>query len=130
MKTLLKLIHPGTLIGLYFLYGCTADVNSLTGPSNLGNTLAISAFYGSAGVPTGGGQATIRVEVTNANGQGVNGATILLTTTLGSLNNTTLTTVNGVANAVLTSGANAGMAYVVASVDNVTATAAVPIVVI
>jgi len=118
------------LVTTLLLFGCEAVVDNITGPSNQGNTLAISALYGPGGLPTGGGQATIRVEVTNANGQGVTGATVTLTTTLGTLGAATLTTANGVALTTLTSGSDAGMAYIVATVDNVSATAAVPIVVI
>jgi hypothetical protein len=120
----------GVLTVLSILFGCTADVNSITGPSSLGNTLAISAFFGSGGLPTGGGQATIRVEVVNANSTGVDGATVTLTTTLGTLGSAALTTVGGVATTTLTSGTDTGNAYIVATVDNVTATAVVPIVVI
>lgn len=115
---------------MFILFGCTADVENITGPSSQGNTLAISAFFGPGGVPTGGGVATIRVEVVNSNNQAVNGATVTLTTTLGTLGSASLTTSSGAATTTLTAGTNAGNAFVVATVDNVTATAVVPIVVI
>jgi hypothetical protein len=58
----------------------------------------------------------------------VDGATVILTTTLGTLGASTLTTINGVATTTLTAGTTTGLAYVVATVENISATTAVPIV--
>ena len=69
----------------------------------------------------------VRVEVVTAGGVPVNGAVITLTNTLGTLGAATLTTVNGVATTLLQAGDTAGTAYVVATVENITATTTVPI---
>jgi len=108
---------------------CTAEIDDLVGPSFNGNSISIKALYGSGGLEANGSsQATIRVEVFTADGLMVNGATITLTTTLGTLSSSSLTTVNGVATTTLTAGTTTGLAYVVATVENISATTAIPIV--
>ena len=108
---------------------CSAEIDELVGPSFNGNSIVIKALYGSGGLEANGSsQATIRVEVFTADGLMVDGATVTLTTTLGTLGASTLTTINGVATTTLTAGTTTGLAYVVATVENISATTAVPIV--
>ena len=109
--------------------GCQAVVEDLTGPSALGNTLGIQGLFGGAGIKNDEeSQATIRVEVFNQNIP-TEGATVFLTTTLGTLGETSLTTdASGSATTTLTSGTTAGSAFVTATVDNVSATTVVPII--
>ena len=106
---------------------CTPDIENLVGPSFSGYTIGVTAQYGGVGIVKGSGSATIRVEVVTAAGVPVNGATIFLTSTLGTLTGTTGITVNGVLTTTLTAGAVAGAAYVVATVENASATTMVPI---
>lgn len=112
------------------LIGCNAVVEELTGPSALGNTLGIKGIYGGAGIQNdGASMATIRVEVFATGNIPTVGATVTLTTTLGILAATSLITgASGAAVTTLTSGLVTGMAYVTATVDNVSATTAVPII--
>ena len=112
------------------IIGCQAAVEDLTGPSALGNTLGIQGLFGGAGITNdGASQATIRVEVYSTQNIPRVGATVFLTTTLGTLTATSLTTdASGTATTTLTSGTTRGIAYVTATVDNVSATTAVPII--
>jgi hypothetical protein len=109
--------------------GCQAVVEDLTGPSALGNTLGIQGLFGGAGIQNDeASQATIRVEVFNKSIP-TEGATVFLTTTLGTLGETSLTTdASGTATTTLTSGTTTGSAFVTATVDNVSATTVVPII--
>ena len=109
--------------------GCQAVVEDLTGPSALGNTLGIQGLFGGAGIQNDeASQATIRVEVFNKSIP-TEGATVFLTTTLGTLGETSLTTdASGTATTTLTSGATTGSAFITATVDNVSATTVVPII--
>jgi hypothetical protein len=109
--------------------GCQAVVEDLTGPSALGNTLGIQGIFGGAGIQNDeASQATIRVEVFNKSIP-TEGATVFLTTTLGTLGATSLTTdASGTATTTLTSGATTGSAFITATVDNVSATTVVPII--
>ena len=107
--------------------GCEPVVENLVGPSYSGYTVGITAHYGGVGIVISSGTATIRVEVVTATGVPVDGAAVVLSTTLGTLDDTTLTTVNGVITAVLTAPAAAGTAYITATVENATATTMVPI---
>ena len=104
-------------------------MEDLTGPSALGNTLGIQGLFGGAGIQNDeSSQATIRVEVFN-NNIPTEGATVFLTTTLGTLGETSLTTdASGTATTTLTSGATTGSAFITATVDNVSATTVVPII--
>ena len=114
------------LISMGSVLGCESDVANKVGVSSGGLIIAMKALAGNAGLPTDGtSQATIRVEVFNTAGQLVNGASVVLTTTLGTLGATALTTASGVALTTLTSGTQPGTAYVVATVENVSATVAV-----
>jgi hypothetical protein len=106
---------------------CTADIENLVGPSFSGYTIGVTAHYGGVGIVQSSGSATIRVEVITAAGVPVNGATVLLTSTLGTLGAATFITVNGIAITTLTAGAVAGAAYIVATVENASATTMVPI---
>ncbi|MGY8762240.1 MAG: hypothetical protein ACKVLF_03530 [Nitrospinaceae bacterium] len=106
---------------------CTADIENLVGPSFSGYTIGVTAHYGGVGIVQSSGSATIRVEVITAAGVPVNGATVFLTSTLGTLGAATFITVNGIAITTLTAGAVAGAAYIVATVENASATTMVPI---
>ena len=118
------------LTAVVIIIGCQAAVEDLTGPSALGNTLGIQGLFGGAGIINdGASQATIRVEVFTTNNIPTVGATVFLTTTLGTLTATSLTTdASGTATTTLTSGTTKGTAYVTATVDNVSAITAVPII--
>jgi len=105
---------------------CTQDIENLVGPSYSGYTVGVTAQYGGVGVLSGG-TATIRVEVVTAAGVPVNGAVAVLSSTLGTLTATSLTTVNGVITTLFTAGSTAGTAYITATVENATATTIVPI---
>ena len=111
-------------------WGCKAVVEDLVGPSSLGNNLGIQGLFGGAGIQNDGvSQATIKVEVFTVDNVPVAGATVFLTTTLGTLAVNTLTTgASGAAATILTSGTTTGIAFVTATVDNVTATTSVPII--
>ena len=126
MKNKLKL----TIFSFAFLVSslaCEPAVENLVGPSVSGFTVGITAHYGGVGIVVSSGTATIRVEVFTAGGVPVNGATVVLTSTLGTLSAASFTTVNGLAIGTLTAGDTAGTAYVVATVENVSATTTVSI---
>jgi hypothetical protein len=123
----LKRLLMGALAILMTL-SCTQDIENLVGPSFSGYTIGITAQYGGVGIVKASGSATIRVEVVTAAGVPVNGATVILTSTLGTLAAATFVTVNGTATTSLTAGAVAGAAYVVATVENASATTMVPII--
>ena len=105
---------------------CTQDIENIVGPSYSGYTVGLTAQYGGVGVLSGG-TATIRVEVVTAAGVPVNGAVAVLSSTLGTLTATSLTTVNGVITTFFTAGTTAGTAYITATVENVSATTTVSI---
>jgi len=132
MKTILKIkkLTLGLLIVGGIFWGCQAVVEDLTGPSSLGNRLGIQGLFGGAGIQNdGASQATIKVEVFTVDNVPVESATVTLTTTLGTLTLATLTTgASGAATTTLTSGTTTGIAFVTATVDNVTATTSVPII--
>jgi len=109
------------------ILSCTQDIENLVGPSYSGYTIGVTAQYGGVGIKISEGSATIRMEVVTAAGVPVNGAIVTLTSTLGTLSAASFTTVNGVAVGTLTAGSTAGTAYVVASVENVSATTTVSI---
>ena len=114
-------------LALMMTLSCTPDIENLVGPSFSGYTIGITAQYGGVGIVKASGSATIRIEVVTAAGVPVNGATVFLTSTLGTLTGTTGITVNGVLTTTLAAGAVAGAAYVVATVENASATTMVPI---
>ena len=125
------------LIGVIFQVsfpGCESPVASTVGVSSGGFIVGMKALSGNAGLPADGvSKATIRIEVFNSAGQIVDGAEVFITTTLGTLAlsydaNGLFTTSNGVALATLTSGTTPGTAFIVATVENVSATVAVQIV--
>ena len=134
-KTNIKSLVLGFLIAGGIFWGCQAQVEDLTGPSSLGNILGIQGLFGGAGIQNDGvSQATIKVEVFKAVSYGaglipLEDAIVTLTTTLGTLGAATLTTgASGAATTTLTSGTTVGIAFVTATVDNVTATTSVPII--
>ena len=106
---------------------CEPAVENLVGPSYSGYTVGVTAHYGGVGIVISSGTATIRVEVFTVGGAPVNGATVAMSTTLGTLGAASLTTVNGVITTSLTAPAAAGTAYITATVENATATTTVPI---
>ena len=106
---------------------CEPAVENLVGPSYSGYTVGLTAHYGGVGIVVSSGTATIRVEVVSANGVPVDGAIVAVSTTLGTLGAASLTTVNGVITTSLTAPAEAGTAYITATVENATATTIVPI---
>ena len=127
MRRRLKFIILNTML-LVSLLACEPALENLVGPSFSGYTVGITAQYGGVGlVIGGGGTATMRMEVVTAAGVPVNGATVVLTSTLGTLSAATFTTVNGWAIGTLAPGAVAGTAFVVATVENASATTMVPI---
>jgi hypothetical protein len=126
----IKGLSLSILSAVIIFIGCQAAVEDITGPSALGNTLGIQGLFGGAGIQNdGASQATIRVEVFSNQNIPTVGATVTLTTTLGTLAAASLTTnAAGAATTTLTSGTVTGMAFVTATVDNVSATTAVPII--
>ena len=118
------------LTAVIIFIGCQAAVEDITGPSALGNTLGIQGLFGGAGIQNNGvSQATIRVEVYTTQNIPTVGATVTLTTTLGTLGSASLTTdASGTATTTLTSGTVTGIAFVTATVDNVSADTSVPII--
>ena len=133
MKIITKILIA-LILAAALWQGCSADVDEIVGPSANGLTLAISAHYGGAGLENDGtSAATIRVEVYTTNittgvTNFVDGQAVTLSATLGTLGSTSLTTSNGFASTTLTAGTVTGLAYVVATVENVSATTAVPII--
>ena len=129
-KTNIKRLVLGFLIAGGIFWGCQAQVDDLTGPSSLGNILSIQGLFGGAGIQNdGASQATILVEVFTVDLVPVVGASVALTTTLGTLGAATLTTgASGAATTTLTSGTTIGVAFITATVDNVSATTSVPII--
>ena len=115
------------VLALMMTLSCTPDIENLVGPSFSGYTIGVTAQYGGVGIVKASGSATIRIEVVTAAGVPVNGATVFLTSTLGTLTGTTGLTINGVLTTTLAAGAVAGAAYVVATVENASATTMVPI---
>jgi hypothetical protein len=114
-------------LALMITLSCTPDIENLVGPSFSGYIIGVTAHYGGVGIVKSSGSATIRIEVITAAGVPVNGATVYLTSTLGTLGVASLITVNGIGITTLTAGAVAGAAYVVATVENASATTMVPI---
>ena len=129
-KTDIKKLILGLLLAGGIFWGCQAAVADLTGPSSLGNVLGIQGLFGGAGLLNdGASEATIRVEVFTVDLVPVVDASVALTTTLGTLDAATLTTGDsGAATTTLTSGTTIGVAFITATVDNVSATTSVPII--
>jgi hypothetical protein len=124
-----KRILGALLFSLWCLMGCESDVANRVGVSSSSFIIGLKAIHGNFGLPAdGSSQATIRVELFTNAGLLVDGETVVLTTTLGTLAAGTVTTANGVAITTLTSEAVEGTAFVIASVENISATVAVPFV--
>ena len=112
-------------------WGCQAVVEDLTGPSSIGNKLGVVSQPNT--IVIGGGSTTISVTVftedSDSNQIPVVDATVALTTSLGTLGAASLTTnAGGGATTTLTPGTIRGIAYVTASIDNITAVTAVSII--
>jgi hypothetical protein len=117
------------LFSLWSMLGCESDVANRVGVSSSSFIIGLKAIHGNFGLPAdGSSQATIRVELFTNAGLLVDGEVVVLTTTLGTLAAATVTTANGVAITTLTSEAAEGTAFIVASVENISATVAVPFV--
>lgn len=126
MNSRVKIIISGFVLFISSL-ACEPVVENLVGPSYSGYTVGVTAQYGGVGIVISSGSATIRVEVVTAKGVPVDGAAVVLSTTLGTLGAAALTTVNGVITTTLTAPAVVGTAYITATVENATATTTVPI---
>ena len=126
MKNRVKIIISSFVLLISSL-ACEPVVENLVGPSYSGYTVGVTAQYGGVGIVISSGSATIRVEVVTAKGVPVDGAAVVLSTTLGTLGAAALTTVNGVITTTLTAPAVVGTAYITATVENATATTTVPI---
>lgn len=117
------------LAGFVFAAGCQPDISGVVGPTSSGLKIGIAVLAGNAGLPADGvSKATVRVEVFFTSGEVADGKTVTLTTTLGTLGSSSLTTSKGVAVTTLTSSSVPGTAYVVATVENASAFASVQIV--
>jgi hypothetical protein len=115
------------LLIVVFFWGCSAEIEELTGPSSLGNILGIKASPNTISI--GGGSTTIIISVVSADSTPFEGAIVALTTSRGTLGAVELTTnAGGGATTTLTAGTIRGIAYVTASIDNVIATTAVSII--
>ncbi len=127
MKKKTRLLNFLFVVAL--IAACEAPVENVVGPSSSGLIIGVSALYGGGGLRNDGtSQATIRVEVFTSSAQPVDGAAVTLTTTLGTLGSSSLTTAAGSAVTTLTSSTTTGLASIVATVENASATTAVPIV--
>jgi len=123
IKTLISIL----LIAGGISWGCSAEVEELTGPSSIGNILGITASPNTISIG-GAGTTTIIVSVVTADSIPVEGATVALTTSRGTLGAASLTTnAGGGATTTLAPGTVQGIAYITASIDNVIATTAVSI---
>ena len=111
-------------------WGCQAVVEDLTGPSSLGNNLGIVSQPNTIRIGGGdGASTTISVTVFTVDSIPVPNATVTLSTSLGALEASSLTTnVGGGATTRLTAGSIRGTAYVTAAIDNITAVTAVSII--
>ncbi len=112
-----------------FWTACSNEGSGPVGPSSTGKVIDVVAIAGDGGLPADGSStATIRVEVYTTENELVDEATVTLTTTLGTLGSTSLTTADGVATTTLTSASSPGTATIVASVENISATAIIEMV--
>lgn len=121
------LIPPFSIFLLIVFKGCEAhDPMTYSGVSASGYSVGIAAIYGESSLPAdSSSQATIRVDVWNQAGQYMDGVPVTLTSSLGTLGAASLTTSNGSATTTFTAGSNPGKAYVIATVENVSATATI-----
>ena len=126
LKNRIKIIISSIFLVVSSL-ACEPAVENLVGPSYSGYTVGLTAQYGGVGIVVSSGTATLRIEVVTAKGVPVDGAAVVLSTTLGTLGAADLTTVNGVITTTLTAPAVVGTAYITATVENATATTTVPI---
>ena len=126
-----KFIFLNIIILSFVMNGCddTSEPLGISSPSALsvsGYSIAVSAIYGSGSLlADGSSQATIKTEVWGSTGEFINGATVTLTATLGTLTSSSLTTSNGTAVTTFTAGTTAGVASVTATVENTSATATI-----
>lgn len=109
--------------------GCKGPANptaTTLSSSVSGYNMGISAIYGESSLlADGSSQATIRVEVWGSNGQFADNVTVTLTTSMGTLASSSLTTISGVAVTTFTAGTVPGNAAVTATVQNISATATI-----
>lgn len=127
------------LLSCCFLSACSNDEKTAISSSGISPyVMGLSAVYGGSSLPAdGSSQATILVEVWDSGGMYVDGVTVTLSASRGTLASTaattgttsssaasslTMTTSNGVATAYFTAGSTAGAAYINATADNARAT--------
>lgn len=127
------------LISWGLLSGCSNDEKTAVSSSGVSPyVMGLSAVYGGSSLPAdGSSQATILAEVWDNTGRYVDGVTVTLSASRGTLASTasssstssgsaasslTLTTSNGVATAYFTAGKTAGAAYVNATAENARST--------
>lgn len=118
-----KILGIAVLALLLLFPSCSKKNTSAVSSSGISlYYMGLSAIYSGSALPAdGSSQATIMVEVWDQAGTYVDGATVNLTVSRGTLGATTLTTVNGVATTTFTAGAVPGNAYVNATVENAAA---------
>ena len=126
-------------IFLGYLAGCSNDEKTAVSSSGISPyVMGLSAVYGGSSLPAdGSSQATILAEVWDSAGKYVDGVTVTLSASRGTLSSSdstsstssgsaasslTLTTSNGVATAYFTAGQAAGAAYINATAENARAT--------
>tara|TARA_B100000959_G_C14969337_1_gene619037 strand:+ start:2158 stop:2571 length:414 start_codon:yes stop_codon:yes gene_type:complete len=127
----INFIFLSIVIISFALKGCEKasspfEASSPSALSVSGYNVGISAVYGDGPLlANGSSQATIRVEVWGSNGQFIDAVPVTLTTTLGTLASSSLTTSNGAAVTTFTAGTTAGVASVTATVENISVSATI-----
>lgn len=114
---------------LFLLSACSNDDKSVTSDSGVSlYHLGLSAVYGGDSLPAdGSSKASILVEVWDSAGNYVSGASVSLSSSMGSIAASSLTTANGIANTTFTAGKKPGAAYVNATMENATASVKIPL---
>lgn len=112
-----QVIAAAALAGLLAACGNTSE--GPTGTSVSGYDVAVRVIPDTVPADSAS-QATVRVEVRDAYGNFVSGASVALTVTMGTLGGSSLTTKNGVATTTFTSGSKSGTGQIAATVENVT----------
>lgn len=111
------IVAVAVLAGL--LTSCANTSSGPTGTSVSGYDVAVRVIPDTVPADSAS-QATVRVEVRDAYGNFVSGASVVLTATMGTLGGSSVTTTNGVATTTFTSGSKTGTGQIAATVENVT----------